>query len=197
MVKRLLIHTCPGKHAHALSASATLAALRARPAHSMSFLCFRGILLQNERRYEQAIKSFEKAIHFRPSMALAYVNLGASLVAAGRAAEAAGVLRAAARTTGDVRDRRQHDSARVSALVQLAALHSRRAHWHKALAAYREALDIMPETGPPLSGWTRHVQETSLTKFEDRDDDISINSMTDRVLAYGMLNGPFWFLLIG
>ncbi|XP_061729922.1 protein O-mannosyl-transferase TMTC2 [Cydia pomonella] len=116
-----------------------------------------GIILQNQRRYGEAIKSFEKAINFRPSMALAYVNLGASLMADGRLAEAASALRAGARANGvRVRDRREHDAARVSALVQLAALHSQRGHWHKALSAYKEALQILPTSNVPVVGWTRH-----------------------------------------
>lgn len=89
---------------------------------------------------------------------VAYVNLGASLMADGRTAEAASVLRAGAKADGArVRNRREHDSARVSALVQLAALHVQRGHWHKALAAYREALDIIPSTDVPVIGWNRHV----------------------------------------
>ncbi|KAJ2950083.1 hypothetical protein O0L34_g11424 [Tuta absoluta] len=116
-----------------------------------------GILLQNQRRYGEAIKSFERAIYFRPSMALAYVNLGASLMADGRLAEAASALRAGSRAEGvRVRDRREHDAARVSALVQLAALHSQRGHWHKALTAYKDALQILPHSNAPLVGWTRH-----------------------------------------
>ncbi|CAG4982056.1 unnamed protein product [Parnassius apollo] len=116
-----------------------------------------GILLQNQRRYREAIKSFERAIYFRPSMALAYVNLGTSLMADGRLAEAASALRTGARVDGlRVRDRREHDSARVSALVQLATLHSQRGHWHKALSAYKEALQILPDSNVPVVGWTRH-----------------------------------------
>ncbi|XP_032514980.1 protein O-mannosyl-transferase TMTC2 [Danaus plexippus] len=116
-----------------------------------------GILHQNQRRYGEAIKSFERAIYFRPSMALAYVNLGTSLMADGRLAEAASALRAGARADGlRVRDRREHDAARVSALVQLASLHSQRGHWHKALSAYKDALQILPDSNAPIVGWTRH-----------------------------------------
>ncbi|XP_041987805.1 protein O-mannosyl-transferase TMTC2 [Aricia agestis] len=116
-----------------------------------------GILRQNQRRYRDAIKSFERAIYFRPSMALAYVNLGTSLMADGRLAEAASALRAGAKADGiKVRDRREHDAARVSALVQLASLHSQRGHWHKALSAYKDALQILPDSNTPIVGWTRH-----------------------------------------
>ncbi|VVC89828.1 unnamed protein product, partial [Leptidea sinapis] len=103
-----------------------------------------GILHQNQRRYGEAIK-------------MAYVNLGTSLMADGRLAEAVSALRAGARAEGiRVRDRREHDAARVSALVQLAALHSQRGHWHKALTSYKEALQILPATNAPIVGWTRH-----------------------------------------
>lgn len=79
-------------------------------------------------------------------------------MADGRLAEAASALRAGARVEGPhVRDRREHDAARVSALVQLAALHSQRGHWHKALSAYKDALQILPDTNAPLVGWTKHV----------------------------------------
>lgn len=89
---------------------------------------------------------------------VAYVNLGTSLTADGRLAEAASALRTGARVEGlRVRDRREHDAARVSALVQLATLHSQRGHWHKALSAYKEALQILPDTNSPVVGWTRHV----------------------------------------
>ncbi|KAL4716366.1 hypothetical protein ACJJTC_006728 [Scirpophaga incertulas] len=116
-----------------------------------------GILRQNQRRFGEAIKSFERAIYFRPSMALAYVNLGTSLMADGRLAEAASALRAGSRAEGaKVRDRREHDAAKVSALVQLAALHSQRGHWHKALSAYKEALQILPDSGATNTGWKRH-----------------------------------------
>lgn len=93
---------------------------------------------------------------------VAFVNLGTSLMADGRLAEAASALRAGSRAEGvRVRDRREHDAARVSALVQLAALHSQRGHWHKALSAYKEALQILPDTNTPTVGWTRHVRESS------------------------------------
>ncbi|CAH2247090.1 jg23917 [Pararge aegeria aegeria] len=121
------------------------------------FIFSRGILYQKQKRYGEAIKSFESAIHFRPSLALAYVNLGTSLMEDGRLAEAVSALRAGSRADGQfVRDRREHDNARVSALVQLASLHSQKGHWHKALSAYKEALQILPDTNAPIVGWTRH-----------------------------------------
>lgn len=97
---------------------------------------------------------------------MAYVNLGAALASDGRLSEAVSVLRAGTRVDGTrVRDRREHDSARVSALVQLAALHVQRSHWHKALAAYREALQIIPESEVPIVGWTRHVSLSFMVLF--------------------------------
>ncbi|XP_004929501.1 protein O-mannosyl-transferase TMTC2 [Bombyx mori] len=146
--------TAQGRMAEA--EAAFLKALKYRP--NMADVHYNlGILLQNQRRYGEAIKSFERAIYFRPSMALAYVNLGTSLMADGRLAEAASALRAGSRADGiRVRDRREHEAARVSALVQLAALHSQRGHWHKALSAYKDALQILPDSNTPIVGWTRH-----------------------------------------
>lgn len=86
-------------------------------------------------------------------------------MADGRLAEAASALRAGSRAEGiRVRDRREHDAAKVSALVQLAALHSRRGHWHKVLSAYKEALQILPDSNAPIVGWTRHVSSIPLLR---------------------------------
>ncbi|XP_013175392.1 PREDICTED: transmembrane and TPR repeat-containing protein CG31690-like [Papilio xuthus] len=125
-----------------------------------------GSVLTTQGRIAEAEVAFGRALKYRPNMAdvhynlgilLAYVNLGTSLMADGRLSEAASALRTGARVEGlRVRDRREHDAARVSALVQLATLHSQRGHFHKALSAYKEALQILPDTNAPVVGWTRH-----------------------------------------
>ncbi|KOB69664.1 Uncharacterized protein OBRU01_16672, partial [Operophtera brumata] len=80
-------------------------------------------------------------------MALAFVNLGTSLMADGRLAEAASALRAGSRADGvRVRDRREHDAARVSALNVLSMageIYVQLQQWplaeHSILAALAEA----------------------------------------------------------
>jgi protein O-mannosyl-transferase len=98
---------------------------------------------------------------------VAYVNLGTSLVANGRLADAASALLAGSRANGErVRDRREHEAARVSALVQLAALYSQQRYWNKALLAYKEALQILPDSDAPVVGWTRHVSFIYIYKLQ-------------------------------
>lgn len=81
---------------------------------------------------------------------VAYVNLGAALVAAGRCQEAVSILRQGSRLDGTgLKDRRTHETAKVSALLQLGALYSDQGRLQRALAAYREALHTMPKYYPP------------------------------------------------
>lgn len=81
---------------------------------------------------------------------MAYVNLGTALIAAGRCQEAVSVLRQGSRLDGTgLRDRREHETARVSALLQLGALYSDQGRLQRALAAYREAAHSLPDHYPP------------------------------------------------
>ncbi|XP_053612802.1 protein O-mannosyl-transferase Tmtc2 [Plodia interpunctella] len=115
-----------------------------------------GIVLQTQKRYNEAIKSFNNAISYRPSMALAYVNMGVCLVAEGRLEDAAKILRAGANSDGtSVRDRRENFSAKISALVQLAALHKAVGRMEEAHSVYEEALEMLPDHYEPTQGWTR------------------------------------------
>ncbi|XP_066257077.1 protein O-mannosyl-transferase Tmtc2-like [Euwallacea similis] len=108
------------------------------------------ILLQSKQKLDEAIQSYQRAIHFRPSLALAYVNLGTALIASGRCEEAAAVLRQASKLDGTgLRDRKEHENAKISALLQLGALYSDQGRLHSALATYREAVDNLPAHYPP------------------------------------------------
>ncbi|XP_030745752.1 protein O-mannosyl-transferase TMTC2-like [Sitophilus oryzae] len=109
-----------------------------------------GILLQGRNELDEAIQSYQKAIHFRPSLALAYVNMGTALIAAGRCQEAITILRQGSKLDGTgLRDRREHESARISALLQLGALYSDQGRLPRAVAAYKEAVHILPSYYPP------------------------------------------------
>lgn len=90
-------------------------------------------------------------------VSVAYVNLGNSLIAAGRIEEAEMVLRAGATPQGRVRDRRTHESARVSSLIQLASLYSQNGKLVHSLSAYKAALMLLPENQVVTVGWTRQV----------------------------------------
>ncbi|KAG5677610.1 hypothetical protein PVAND_007354 [Polypedilum vanderplanki] len=126
-----------------------IAALKHRP--NMADVHYNlGILYQNQQKYENAVNSFQKAIHFRPTLALAYLNLGTSLIALGRCHEAASVLRDGTKLDGTgLRDRAEHENARISSLLQLGGLYTEQGKLQRALAVYREALYTLPSSYPP------------------------------------------------
>lgn len=81
---------------------------------------------------------------------MAYLNLGASLIATGRCQEAAAVLRRCSRLDGSgLRDRAAHEAARLGALLQLGGLYTEQGRLQRALAVYREALHTLPDRYPP------------------------------------------------
>ncbi|CAH0561446.1 unnamed protein product [Brassicogethes aeneus] len=108
-----------------------------------------GILLQSEKRLDEAILSFQRAIHFRSTLALAYINLASVLVEAKRSEEAVNILNQVAMLDGTgLKDRRQHDSAKVSALIQLGDLYTEQGRLHRALEIYTEAATSIPDHYP-------------------------------------------------
>lgn len=136
----------------------------------MTLIC-RGILYQNQKKYNFAIESFKNALNFRPNLAgitfkyyyvcrcinekfmwalvapfpVAYLNLGISLIALGKCQEAAQVLQDGSRLNGTgVRDRNSHENARISSYLQLGALYADQGKLQRALAVYREALHELP-----------------------------------------------------
>lgn len=81
---------------------------------------------------------------------MAYVNLGNALITVGRCDEAVAILRQASKLDGSgLKDRREHENAKVSALLQLGALYSDQGRLQNALAVYREAAGNLPEHYPP------------------------------------------------
>jgi tetratricopeptide (TPR) repeat protein len=48
----------------------------------------RGILLQDAKRYDEAIESYQNAVKFRPTLASAHLNLGIVLEAVNKFQEA-------------------------------------------------------------------------------------------------------------
>lgn len=93
------------------------------------------------------------SILLRTECAVAYLNLGTSLIALGRCQEAASVLREGSKLDGTgLRDRTAHNNARVSTLLQLGGLYAEQGKLQRALAVYREALHNIPESFPPQVG---------------------------------------------
>lgn len=54
-----------------------------------------------------------------------------------------------------LRDRSAHDTARVGALLQLGGLYAEQGKLHRAVAVYREALHILPDTYAPHAIYNR------------------------------------------
>lgn len=84
--------------------------------------------------------------------------MGASLAAMGRCSEAAGVLARGARAEANgVRDIRAHHTARANALQHLGALHAVQGKHRRALAAYHQALQIIPQGQvPQVKSYDKH-----------------------------------------
>jgi tetratricopeptide (TPR) repeat protein len=76
---------------------------------------------------------------------VAYLNLGTSLIALGRFNEAAVILREGSKLDGNgLRDRREHEHARITSLLVLGQLHVDNGRLQRAIAIYREALATLP-----------------------------------------------------
>ncbi|XP_050307891.1 protein O-mannosyl-transferase TMTC2-like isoform X2 [Anthonomus grandis grandis] len=125
------------------------------PIWLMCIIICKGVLLQKKQKLDEAIKSYQRAIHFRPLLALAYVNLGTALIALRRYGEAVVVLERVSTLDGTgLRDKREHKYAKISALLQMGALYSNQGYLHMALAVYRKAVAGLPEYYPPQKLYT-------------------------------------------
>ncbi|KAJ9582868.1 hypothetical protein L9F63_022788, partial [Diploptera punctata] len=94
-----------------------------------------GILLQGREQYEEAIQSYQLAIQYRPTLALAHLNLAQLLERRGRFDEAISVYRRCSRLNGaGLKDPRTHESTKISALLHLGRLYADQGRLHKAVA---------------------------------------------------------------
>lgn len=81
--------------------------------------------------------------------AVAYLNMGVSLIALGKNQDAVNVLRKGSRLDGNgLRDRPAHENARMASLLQLGGLYTQQGKLQRALAVYREALHSHPTRYP-------------------------------------------------
>lgn len=78
-------------------------------------------------------------------VSVAYLNLGQLLASLGRCEEAAAIFRQCSQldSTG-LKDQRQHEVTRTSALVHLGRLLADQGHYRRAVAVYLQAVDSMP-----------------------------------------------------
>ena len=93
-----------------------------------NFLCFSGNLLLRQGRRDEAMQSYESAIHYRPTLAVAYVNLALALHEAGLVSRAESVLVKCTQLDGSgLKDPRSHEAAKSSARQQLEKIRTEKA----------------------------------------------------------------------
>jgi len=113
---------------------------------------FRGLLLQEQSRYQEALENYHKAIQFRPRLAIAHLNLAIVLANLGQKERAKQVYRHCAELgSADLKDVKLHESARISALYNLGRLYADEDNFAKALEIFQEAVARMPLYYPPQS----------------------------------------------
>lgn len=107
---------------------------------------FRGVVHQRQLNFTSAISCYRRAIGLRPQLAVAYLNLGTSLVSlADHRQEAISVLRMGARLDGHgVRDRGAHEEARYTCYLQLSGLLRSEGNLQEAASLLKEALEALP-----------------------------------------------------
>lgn len=112
----------------------------------ISLPTFRGVVHQRQLNFTSAISCYRRAIGLRPQLAVAYLNLGTSLVSlADHRQEAISVLRMGARLDGHgVRDRGAHEEARYTCYLQLSGLLRSEGNLQEAASLLKEALEALP-----------------------------------------------------
>ncbi|KAF8789936.1 Protein O-mannosyl-transferase TMTC2 like protein [Argiope bruennichi] len=105
-----------------------------------------GLLLQEQQRYDEALYSYRLAIFFRPRLAMAHLNMGLVLGHLGRKDEAVEVYKRCAELDGSgLKDPKNHDTTKISALFNLGRLYADEGEYEKAVEVYHEAVRRMPD----------------------------------------------------
>ncbi|CAI9721794.1 protein O-mannosyl-transferase TMTC2 [Octopus vulgaris] len=114
----------------------------------------RGILLQDQQRYHEAIESYKTAILCRPKLTMAYLNLGIvySLLGRNDEAEKKSVIHDIFQSylncsnvdiTG-LRHPRLHESTKISALYNLGRMYADQQKYQLAIKTYNKAIQRAP-----------------------------------------------------
>ena len=91
------------------------------------------------------MQSYEAAIRFRPRLAVAHLNLALTLTHLGRKQQAIDVYRRCAALDGTgLKDPKNHESTRTSALFNLGRLYSDDGRFQDAISVFQEAVQTMP-----------------------------------------------------
>ena len=104
------------------------------------FYHFRGVLLQRKNRLNEAAEEYKKAIHFRPKLVLAHLNLGMTYESLGFKKEGLKVLQSISSIPDDgLKDPKTHKEAQTSALFNSGKLLLEVGHPSEAIRKLLEA----------------------------------------------------------
>lgn len=104
-----------------------------------------GLLLQEQKRYKEALESYHKAVSYRPRMAVAHLNLASVLVLLGHREQAKQVYTFCAQIDGTgLKDVKLHESTKISALYNLGRMYADDGDLEKALEVFQKAVSRMP-----------------------------------------------------
>ena len=107
-----------------------------------------GILLQNQRRLDEAAAAYRAAIRFRPRLGLAYLNLGLTVSALGRRSEAIRILEACSKVEDNgLKDPAENVNARISAMLHLGKLLLESGDPHAAISILQRAAAVSRAEG--------------------------------------------------
>ncbi|XP_036358519.1 protein O-mannosyl-transferase TMTC2-like [Octopus sinensis] len=105
----------------------------------------RGILLQDQQRYHEAIESYKTAILCRPKLTMAYLNLGIVYSLLGRNDEAEkSYLNCSNVDITGLRHPRLHESTKISALYNLGRMYADQQKYQLAIKTYNKAIQRAP-----------------------------------------------------
>nr|XP_046917032.1 protein O-mannosyl-transferase TMTC2-like [Dermatophagoides farinae]XP_046917033.1 protein O-mannosyl-transferase TMTC2-like [Dermatophagoides farinae] len=111
-----------------------------------------GLLLQNEQRYNEAIHCYQQAIRFRPRLAMAYLNIGVIYSRLGDKNRAKQFYEKCSQLDNyGLKDIRNHEITRISALYNLGQLFLDDENYIEALKIYRQAIFQIPSYYQPHS----------------------------------------------
>ena len=113
----------------------------------MLYYHFRGVLLQRQNRLNEAANEYKTAIHFRPKLVLAHLNLGMTYDSLGLKQEGLKILQSISSIPDDgLKDPRAHKEAQTSALFNSGKLLLELGHTSEAirnlLQAHKNLLSV-------------------------------------------------------
>uniref|UniRef100_A0A4W4E0N2 dolichyl-phosphate-mannose--protein mannosyltransferase n=1 Tax=Electrophorus electricus TaxID=8005 RepID=A0A4W4E0N2_ELEEL len=111
-----------------------------------------GLLLQENRKFSEALHYYKLAIGSRPTLASAYLNTGIILMNQGHLEEAKRTFLTCADIPDEnLKDPHAHKSSVTSCLYNLGKLLHEQGHQEEALSVYKEAIQKMPRQFAPQS----------------------------------------------